>query len=353
MERLAESDAGRILDFAKAADDRGLLDPAGARGFIVARLPSLAGADGAILSEWDPRTTKVRISSTDRSVAATRERAPELFRSILARGGHPIVARWQRSPDAGAIRMSDVIDRRSFYRLELFDAFLRPHGIERSLGVRSTDGSFDTAGGFDIALYRTGTRTSDFTERDAAFLVRVGMHVRRILQRADVQPFVIASIARLGLTRREAEVAAWLAAGKTNVEIARILFLAPGTVKKHLDNIYRRLSIRTRTQVAILVMEARWLVADTTSPRGPLGLVNPAPGLTARETAVLALVIDGYSSAAIAATLNVGSATLKSHLDHVYRKLGVSTRTGAAAWAYALGHTGEVEGDLVRGQLHT
>jgi DNA-binding CsgD family transcriptional regulator len=313
------------------------MDPPAAREFIVDRLPGLAGGDGAILSEWDPRRDESRIYSSDRSVAATRLRSLDAYRSILERGGHPIVARWQSSPDAGAIRMSDVIDRRSFHHLELFDGFLRPHGIERSLGVRNTEGVFDTDGGFDLALYRTGSRTSDFTERDAALLVQVGIHVRRVLQRADVQPLVIASIARLGLTRREAEVAAWIVAGKTNVEIARTLSLAPGTVKKHLDNVYRRLSIQTRTQVAILVMEARWRAADTTSPRRSPGLVNPASPLTARETAVLALVADGHSSAAIAATLNVGSPTLKSHLDHIYRKLGVSTRTGAAAWAYARG----------------
>jgi DNA-binding CsgD family transcriptional regulator len=328
---LTESDASRILDFANAADDRGLMDPVAAREFIVARLPDLVGGDGSIISEWGSRSTETRLSASDRSVLATRQRSPGAFSSIVARGGHPIVARWQRSPDAGAVRMSDVIDRRSFHRLELFDGFLRPHGIERSLGVRSTDG-FDTDGGFDVALYRTGTRTSDFTERDAALLLRVGIHVGHVLQRADAQPFVTASMARLGLARREAEVAAWIAAGKTNVEIARILFLAPGTVKKHLDNVYRRLFIRTRTHLAILVMQARWLGADTTSKRHSPGL--PPPGLTASETAVLALVADGHSSAAIAATLNVGSATLKSHLGHIYRKLGVSTRTGAAAWAY-------------------
>lgn len=49
------------------------------------------------------------------------------------------------------------------------------------------------------------------------------------------------------LTPREREVLAWVARGKTNAEIARLLWLAPGTVRKHLENVYAKLGVSTRT----------------------------------------------------------------------------------------------------------
>jgi DNA-binding CsgD family transcriptional regulator len=58
----------------------------------------------------------------------------------------------------------------------------------------------------------------------------------------------------LGLTRREIEVLAWVAAGKTNAETAELLSIAPGTVKKHLDHIYEKLGVGTRTEAVVTAM---------------------------------------------------------------------------------------------------
>jgi DNA-binding CsgD family transcriptional regulator len=51
---------------------------------------------------------------------------------------------------------------------------------------------------------------------------------------------------RLGLTLREAEILGWIGEGRTNVELAAILGIAPATVKKHLENIYRKLGVENR-----------------------------------------------------------------------------------------------------------
>ena len=61
----------------------------------------------------------------------------------------------------------------------------------------------------------------------------------------------------LGLTRREIEVLAWVAAGKTNAETAGLLSIAPGTVKKHLDHIYEKLGVGTRTEAVVTAMWIR------------------------------------------------------------------------------------------------
>jgi DNA-binding CsgD family transcriptional regulator len=60
-----------------------------------------------------------------------------------------------------------------------------------------------------------------------------------------------------GLTRREAEVLAWVAEGKTNPEIAAILGLSPRTIGNHLARIYDRLGVETRTAAARIALTAR------------------------------------------------------------------------------------------------
>jgi DNA-binding CsgD family transcriptional regulator len=49
------------------------------------------------------------------------------------------------------------------------------------------------------------------------------------------------------LSAREREVLAWVARGKTNAEIAQLLWLAPSTVRTHLENVYSKLGVKTRT----------------------------------------------------------------------------------------------------------
>lgn len=63
----------------------------------------------------------------------------------------------------------------------------------------------------------------------------------------------------------------------------------------------------------------------------------PAVSLSAREIEVLQLVAAGRTNGGIAAELHITDATVKSHLVHVYDKLGVSTRTAAVAAARELG----------------
>lgn len=48
------------------------------------------------------------------------------------------------------------------------------------------------------------------------------------------------------LTAREREILTWVGRDKTNPQIARILWISPGTVRKHLENIYAKLGVSTR-----------------------------------------------------------------------------------------------------------
>jgi DNA-binding NarL/FixJ family response regulator len=56
------------------------------------------------------------------------------------------------------------------------------------------------------------------------------------------------------LTQRQIEVLSWVARGKTNAEIARILSLKPGTIGKYLERIFPKLGVENRTAAASFVL---------------------------------------------------------------------------------------------------
>ncbi len=57
-----------------------------------------------------------------------------------------------------------------------------------------------------------------------------------------------------GLTPRESEVLFWVARGKSNEEIARILAISHRTVGKHLEHVYAKIGVETRTSAATFVL---------------------------------------------------------------------------------------------------
>lgn len=58
-----------------------------------------------------------------------------------------------------------------------------------------------------------------------------------------------------GLTERENEILALIAAGLSNKEIAEKLFLSLHTVKNHVKSVIQKLSVKDRTQAAILALK--------------------------------------------------------------------------------------------------
>ncbi|NEM92095.1 response regulator [Galbitalea soli] len=84
-----------------------------------------------------------------------------------------------------------------------------------------------------------------------------------------------------------------------------------------------------RGEVALAPSIAAMLVNRVKAPT--------TPALSPRETEVLALVAAGNSNPAIGALLHVSEATVKTHLLHVFEKLGVSDRTRAVTRAMELG----------------
>lgn len=66
-----------------------------------------------------------------------------------------------------------------------------------------------------------------------------------------------AAAALQALTARESEVLSWVARGKTNRDIADILGMSPRTVNKHLEHVFEKLGVETRT--AAVEAARRWV----------------------------------------------------------------------------------------------
>jgi DNA-binding response OmpR family regulator/DNA-binding CsgD family transcriptional regulator len=104
------------------------------------------------------------------------------------------------------------------------------------------------------------TRAVRFTSLDSA------LHVRRFTEpgRDDLIMLALeeehappgpAALLDLGLTPRQAEVAYWVAQGKTNPETALILGASPRTIDKHMERILARLGVENRASLIVATAE--------------------------------------------------------------------------------------------------
>jgi DNA-binding NarL/FixJ family response regulator len=89
-------------------------------------------------------------------------------------------------------------------------------------------------------------------------------------------------------------------------------------------------------------VQARLVAAA--GPVPDAGVSRPLPdGLTAREAEVLALIATGRTNAQIAAVLVVSTSTVKTHINNIFAKTGVSDRAQAVRYAYTHGLAGQGE----------
>jgi DNA-binding CsgD family transcriptional regulator len=150
------------------------------------------------------------------------------------------------SLDFRAYRLSDFVSTRELRRSEMFAKWYGTTGVVHQLLVgldapqwHTKEFRFDRCGG------------PDFTDNDRAVLdaLRPVLAARRTLWLAARQALPIGP-AEVGLTARERDVLELLSEGLTNAEIARQLWIAPGTVRRHLEHIYDKLGVHTRTAAA-------------------------------------------------------------------------------------------------------
>ena len=160
------------------------------------------------------------------------------------------------------LAISDFISDREFRGGELYAEICKPLGVRAVMKVYLPTGA---ATGASLVFSTTRTR---FAESDRLTLERLVPHLaqlRRNTLARRTYPALIDSTAAarmrlLRLSPRERVVLTRAAAGETNAAIAVALFVSPGTVRKHLEHIYDKLGVRTRTEAAAIYTQERVVI---------------------------------------------------------------------------------------------
>ena len=141
------------------------------------------------------------------------------------------------------ITVSDFYSARQWHNTGMYTDFYRLMGLEHSLMVCLPSALPPTAGpGRYVRLDFSRGPGPDFSERDRAVLTLLGPQLDHAYldaqrRRRPVPP----------LTPRQTDLLHLVGAGHTNIQIARRLGISEGTVRTHLENIYERLNVSSRT----------------------------------------------------------------------------------------------------------
>jgi DNA-binding CsgD family transcriptional regulator len=191
-----------------------------------------------------------------------------------------------------ASKVTDAVDLVSFEHTELYELLLAPRGarFHAALVLERSPQSM-----LLLSLWRAG---GDFTavEMEALEVFR-SVFAAALAFRAAVEaarlPLALSALAGVGargesasdglmpLTARQRQVAALVEIGLTNEQIARRLGITSRTVRKHLEDLFRRTGTCSRTQLA-----TRWRVADHADARSARSTAGGRPqGALCTETA--------------------------------------------------------------------
>lgn len=151
-----------------------------------------------------------------------------------------------------ATSISDVLPRRAWQRSALYGEAYGRLGQQDGLGI-------DIALGADQVLTLNTTRARrGFNERERLGLdllrPHVLQHAHRLDARSRMREVLQTPQAMSRLTAREREVLHWVADGRSNAAIALLLGIRPGTVKRHLENLYAKLGVDGRGEARRLYL---------------------------------------------------------------------------------------------------
>ena len=175
---------------------------------------------------------------------------------------HPLGREHARNPCAITKRIGDLLPESEFKRTPLYNDYCRRIRIDHVMAVPiHVDRRFLVS-----FVFNRGKR--DFSERDRECLEVIRPHLGNFYRLsvaanrpcdAPASPETSARSAALTLplTPREHDVLHWLAAGKTDRDIGAILDISPRTVHKHLQRLYEKLGVESRTAAVVRALAVR------------------------------------------------------------------------------------------------
>lgn len=242
----------RLCDLRGVVDLVGSLaeldDPRGFPTLVLPALTKLVSSEIITYNEIEPRRPDIRWEAEppDALDASTAT----VFKTYMHE--HPLINYYEATHDERPMKFSDLLTRHELRALGIYQDFFRPLGVEHQMAVRLSQPGELLIG---IALNR-GAR--DFSERDRELLDVLRTPIMRTLLRVRRRHRVGELLATLDptafslLTPREVEILQLVAFGRTNTGIGHALDISPRTVAKHLEHIYRKLAVSSRTAAVTL-----------------------------------------------------------------------------------------------------
>jgi DNA-binding CsgD family transcriptional regulator len=238
--RLSRSDLEGVLALVREAGELDTEQPF--PSVLVDRLAQLVRCDDASYCEIDRKRGESTFL-TGRAGEETPGPPEEAYWETVHE--HPIRNYRQRTGDLRAHKIYDFVTPRQLRRTQFYADFIRPWATPfmMTVGLPALPGHTRT-----FVLERE--QRCDFGERERTLLDVLQPHLFHIRSAIEVRRRArqrLASAPDGLLTDRETEVLTEVAAGLRNREIAQALWISPGTVRRHLDNIYAKLGVHTRT----------------------------------------------------------------------------------------------------------
>jgi DNA-binding CsgD family transcriptional regulator len=142
------------------------------------------------------------------------------------------------------IKITDFYSARQWHSTGMYTDLYRANGWDHELMLTLPCGPSRTAPGpgRTLRLFFFRGAGSDFSEADRALLTLLRPHLREAYLDAERRRHPVPE-----LTPRQWQLMDLLAVGHTNAQIARRLGISEGTVRAHLENIYRRLQVSSRS----------------------------------------------------------------------------------------------------------
>jgi DNA-binding CsgD family transcriptional regulator len=324
--RLSTSDLEGVLAFLGEANS--VDGPEPFPRSLLASLRRLVPSDLVGYCELD-RVRKFRIWSEGDPASEDDGSALETYWRL--RHEHPVCRYEDETGDFRAMKVSDFLSRAELRRREIYWEWFRPDGVEYEISV-----------GLDAPLShtkmfifdRTGGR--DFTERDRSVLDFLRPHLARIYETAKLRRTAREALALLERT----DAALVVLEGADRVAFAtpeawRLLatyFHSSGACLPHEVTDWLREQRQALSPEPLMVERGEEsVVVHLVEGSLLLEEQREAPRLTERESEILDLVAEGRTNAEIAEALWIAPGTVRKHLENVYEKLEVHTRTAAVA----------------------
>jgi DNA-binding CsgD family transcriptional regulator len=322
MEALRQTDLRAALDFLETIGGARDLDEFAET--LVSRLGDAIPADVVAYNEVNPSLRRAFFVS-DFDVEADLPGATTILEEHMH--DNPLVVYSAATRDGSARKWSDFVTQRRMHATSLWDGLFRPFEIERQMVALLPSPPPLLVG---VVLNRCGR---DFSERDRALLNLLRPHLANGYRNAQART-VLSALQGAAGDRREAVVVVGTLGEPLAVapRADRLLAAFGDGAGQRLPERLLEWSRRTRARKPL---PAERLLASREDLTVEARFVAPSViALRALEREVLVLVAEGRTNKEIALRLDVLPATVKKHLERIYDKLGVRTRTAAAAAAF-------------------